>query len=187
MTSMWPENRAEDRLREVPGGPGWSPRAWRGPRQQARKAAPSQRQRLWPAGMARVAAAVAVVAVPVGAGALALAPAAAQRQAASPTVYAVFSANANCHQPLPSCQSAAIPISTATNKPGTPVKVGKGFGNTFGTGAIVFTPDGKTAYVLNWAGTVIPVSTATNRAGKPIPVGRRGRRGSASRPGWGPC
>jgi DNA-binding beta-propeller fold protein YncE len=179
VTSVWDENRVRDRLRGVLGDPGWLLRAWRGPGQRARKAVPSQRRRLCPAGMARVAAAVAVVAVPVGIGALgpapAPAPAAAQRPSASPTVYAVFSANANCHQPLPSCQHVVIPISTATNKAGKPVEVGKGPDNTFGTGAIVFTPDGKTAYVLNWAGTVIPVSTATNRAGKPIPVGRGNR------------
>ena len=38
--------------------------------------------------------------------------------------------------------------------------------------AIVITPDGKTAYVVNSApGTVIPIDTATNKAGPPIRVG----------------
>jgi YVTN family beta-propeller protein len=58
------------------------------------------------------------------------------------------------------------PITTATNEPGKPIKVGTQ------PWAIVVTPDGKTAYVVNSeTGTVTPVSTVTNRAGKPIKVG----------------
>jgi hypothetical protein len=62
-----------------------------------------------------------------------------------------------------------VPISTATNTPGKPIRVG-----TL-TGA-AFTPDGKTAYVEGHAGTVIPISTATNWLGKPIPVPMPGYR-----------
>ena len=37
---------------------------------------------------------------------------------------------------------------------------------------IAITPNGKTAYVLNFAGdTVTPIRTTTNTAGPPIPVG----------------
>jgi YVTN family beta-propeller protein len=60
------------------------------------------------------------------------------------------------------------PINTATNTAGKNIKVG------VTPGAIVVTPDGKTAYVLNLAqgdpgkGTVTPIDTATNTTGKPI-------------------
>jgi YVTN family beta-propeller protein len=58
------------------------------------------------------------------------------------------------------------PICTATNTPGRPIKVGRL------PRAIAITPDGKTAYVVNWgAGTVTPIQTATNTPGKPITVG----------------
>ena len=62
------------------------------------------------------------------------------------------------------------PINTATNTAGKNIKVG------VTPAAIVITPDGKTAYVLNLArgapgkGTVVPVNTATNTAGNPIKV-----------------
>jgi DNA-binding beta-propeller fold protein YncE len=62
--------------------------------------------------------------------------------------------------------SAVIPIDTATNKAGKPIRVGSGF-------QIAITPDGKTAYVLDRNDfTVIPVSTATNTAGRPIHFAR---------------
>src|SRR5215471_2101649 len=61
------------------------------------------------------------------------------------------------------------PISTITNKSGTPIKTGPA------PTTMVITPDGKTAYVANidnfGLGKVAPVSTATNTAGKPIKVG----------------
>jgi len=60
------------------------------------------------------------------------------------------------------------PISTATNKPGKPIRVGSS------TNAIAITPDGKTAYVASPEGpgrTVVAISTATNKAGKPIRIG----------------
>ena len=57
------------------------------------------------------------------------------------------------------------PISTATNTPGTPIRVSGGEPMTI-------TPDGKTLYVLTGSGTVVPISTATNTPGQPIRVGR---------------
>ena len=53
------------------------------------------------------------------------------------------------------------PISTVTNKAGTPITVGKR------PGQIVVTPNGKTAYVIA-GGSVVPIRTATNTALKPI-------------------
>jgi hyaluronoglucosaminidase len=60
-----------------------------------------------------------------------------------------------------------LSISTATNTPGKPIKVGAG------PWAIAITPDGKTAYVVSYyPATATPISTATNTAGKPIKVDR---------------
>ncbi len=82
-----------------------------------------------------------------------------RHRAAGPTVYAGYD-RANG-------AGAVIPVSTATNKAGKPIRIG--FGRTATTVQIAVTPDGKTAYVLNpEAFTVIPISTATNTAGKPI-------------------
>jgi YVTN family beta-propeller protein len=64
-----------------------------------------------------------------------------------------------------------VPINTATNKPGQPIKVGKL------PAAIAITPNGKTAYVVNEGdsgysdATVTPITTATNKPGPPIRVG----------------
>jgi DNA-binding beta-propeller fold protein YncE len=63
-----------------------------------------------------------------------------------------------------------IPISTATGTPGTPTRIGTGVPAE----EIVFTPDGKTAYVTNEegpTGRVVPISTATGTPGKPILIG----------------
>jgi DNA-binding beta-propeller fold protein YncE len=63
-----------------------------------------------------------------------------------------------------------IPISTATNTPGTPIRIGAGIPAE----DIAFTPDGKTAYVANFegpTGRVVPISTATGTPGKPILIG----------------
>ena len=63
------------------------------------------------------------------------------------------------------------PITTATNTPGRPIRVGEG------PLAIAVTPNGKTAYVANEgtghvdAHTVTPIQTATNKAGRGIPIG----------------
>jgi hyaluronoglucosaminidase len=62
------------------------------------------------------------------------------------------------------------PIHTATSTAGPNIKVG------VTPGAIVITPNGKKAYVLNLAGgvpgkgTVTPINTATNATGKPIAI-----------------
>ena len=62
-----------------------------------------------------------------------------------------------------------IPVATATNTPGRPVKIA-------GTPlAIAITPDGRTAYVVSLnegksSGSVIPVATATNTPGRPISI-----------------
>ena len=56
------------------------------------------------------------------------------------------------------------PISTATNKADTTIKVE--------SGVIAITPNGKTVYVYNdVTGTLTPIKTATNTAGKVIKVG----------------
>jgi YVTN family beta-propeller protein len=58
------------------------------------------------------------------------------------------------------------PISTVTNKAGTPIKVGHS------PCSMAISPDGRELYVTNqMAGTVTPVSTRTDRAGQPIKVG----------------
>jgi YVTN family beta-propeller protein len=58
------------------------------------------------------------------------------------------------------------PISTATNSPGKPVRVGSL------PHQIAITPNGRTAYVVNdISNTVTPITTATNTAGKAIHVG----------------
>ncbi len=58
---------------------------------------------------------------------------------------------------------AVIPINTATNQAGKPIKVN--------TGQITINPDGKIAYAVNEAArTVIPISTAINTPGQPIRV-----------------
>ncbi len=108
------------------------------------------------------AAAVAVVAafVPAGTGALGhlLRPAA---RPATPVVYVLIQ-----HGQSGSGTGAVIPISTATNKPGNPIAVGRG------ASAIAVKPDGSTVYVANrFSGTVTPIATASGTPGKPIKVG----------------
>ena len=56
------------------------------------------------------------------------------------------------------------PIRVATNKPGKPIHVPVGVFPV----VMVFTPNGKTAYISTVKGTVTPVDTATNTPGKPI-------------------
>ena len=58
------------------------------------------------------------------------------------------------------------PVTTATNTPGKPIKIGAI------PAAIAITPDGKTAYIADvHPGTVTPVATATNTPGRPIKIG----------------
>jgi DNA-binding beta-propeller fold protein YncE len=67
------------------------------------------------------------------------------------------------HQPEP---GRVTPISTATNKVGQPIKVGK---YPF---ALAVTPNGKVVEVIDHSlNTVTPISTVTNKAGQPIGVG----------------
>jgi hyaluronoglucosaminidase len=56
------------------------------------------------------------------------------------------------------------PIATATNTPGTPVKVG------CTPSAAAITPDGRTIYISSYPGTATPIATATGRTGKPVMV-----------------
>jgi DNA-binding beta-propeller fold protein YncE len=63
-----------------------------------------------------------------------------------------------------------IPISTATNTAGPPIKVAAE------SLSIAITPDGKTAYVVSSGSsglscTVTPISTGTDTPGPPIPLG----------------
>jgi YVTN family beta-propeller protein len=161
------EDQAEDRLRELLHDPRWSLPAWRDPEQRIRKAARRQRLRLIGMTAGAAAAAVIAVAIPVGTGALGhlLGPTAPHRTV--PTVYVAYDISHGARG-----TPVVIPISTATNTVGRPIKVGDGPTNN-AVGQIAITPGGKTAYVVNFAGTVIPISTATNRAGKPIHVGPR--------------
>src|SRR5215472_15780773 len=133
---MLGEDKAEDRLRELLRDPRWSLPKWRDPQQRIRRAA--RRQRLRITGMAAgVTAAVIAVAVPVGLGASGPTPGPAGHRPAGPTVYVAYVHG--CAHPLGACNfhsSAAaevIPISTATNKAGNPVKVGEGPSTVNGT------------------------------------------------------
>ena len=74
-------------------------------------------------------------------------------------------------------QSGTVtPILTATGTALKPIRIGKEYGQI--SSAIVFRPDGKTAYVLSstvlggGSGTVTPIRTATNTA---LPTDRRGQ------------
>jgi YVTN family beta-propeller protein len=65
-----------------------------------------------------------------------------------------------------SAACTVTPIATATNTPGPPIEVGSG------PWAFAITPDGQTAYVINfYSHSVTPIATATNTPGLPIPVG----------------
>jgi DNA-binding beta-propeller fold protein YncE len=70
------------------------------------------------------------------------------------------------HKP-PGCvgQTGEVtPISTATNMPGPPIRVG------CYPYLLAITPDGKTAWVASGNNTVTPIATATNTPGKPIKI-----------------
>jgi DNA-binding beta-propeller fold protein YncE len=58
-----------------------------------------------------------------------------------------------------------MPFDPATNSLGKPVKV------SGAPVAIVIAPDGTTAYVMSYPGTVTPIDLTTNTAGKPINIG----------------
>ena len=80
------------------------------------------------------------------------------------TVY-VANTRENTGRPA-SAPGTVTPIATATNTPGPPIEI---WDHPDG---IAITPDGKTAYVINFASaSVTPIATATNTAGTPIEVG----------------
>lgn len=71
-------------------------------------------------------------------------------------------------------RGTVTPISTATDQPGTPIRLGPDPSNGY---QMAITPDGRTLYVLDFnyqPGTlpsyVIPIDTATGRPGAPIRV-----------------
>ena len=167
------EDQAEARLRELLRDPRWSLPAGPDPEQRVRRAARRQRLRL--AGLAGVAAAAAViaVAVPAGVGVLGHTPRPEQPPAATTLYVATYNSNLHTHE------GTVVPVNTATNTPGLPIRVAGGPNAPTiadNVGKIAITPDGKTAYVsclgnLAGPGTVTPITTATNTAGKPIRVG----------------
>ena len=61
--------------------------------------------------------------------------------------------------------SGVIPVATATNTLGRPIKIGAI------PAGIAITPDGRTAYIAEGNRTVTPVATATNTPGRPIKIG----------------
>ncbi|MFI5287671.1 MAG: PKD domain-containing protein [Candidatus Dormibacteria bacterium] len=62
--------------------------------------------------------------------------------------------------------NSVTPIDTATNTAGTAIAVGTS------PGPIAITPDGKTAYVVEYqSNSVLPITLATNTPGTPIAVG----------------
>jgi hypothetical protein len=106
---------------------------------------------------------LAVVGVTVAVRVVSAAPGpAAHHRPTAPIVYVAYPGKYNSSEML-------VPISTVTNTPGKPIRVGTLAG-------AAFTPDGKTAYVEGPTGTVIPISTATSTPGKPIPVPMPGYR-----------
>ena len=117
------------------------------------------------AGSAAAAAAIAV-AIPAGIGALGHSPGpAARHQSAARTVYVPYLPDFV----KPGTLSTVIPISTATNTPGTPIRIRGPVGD------VAITPNGKTLYVAVGQNKVIPISTATGTAGQADPPRRRPR------------
>jgi DNA-binding beta-propeller fold protein YncE len=74
----------------------------------------------------------------------------------------------------PGSRQTATPISTATNRPGTPIHVGGRYDQ------VVFTPNGRTAYDVGLPREVTPISTATGKVGRLIKV--RGAAGMVVTP-----
>ena len=68
--------------------------------------------------------------------------------------------------------SDVIPIATATNKPGKPIKI-----HSMAVYGLMMNPDGATVYAIGESGAeneIVPISTATNTAGQPSNVGQAG-------------
>jgi YVTN family beta-propeller protein len=82
--------------------------------------------------------------------------------------------------PIPEGDGLVLPVTTATNDPGTPIKVG-----ALPSG-LAITPDGKTLYVPDsTANAVTPIDTATGTAGHPISTGSAGPVAILIAPGGG--
>jgi DNA-binding beta-propeller fold protein YncE len=67
--------------------------------------------------------------------------------------------------------NGVTPINIATGKAGPLIPIGNNFPEY-----IAMAPDGQTAYVTDFDGTVVPFSTATNEPGTPITVGGQPRQ-----------
>jgi DNA-binding beta-propeller fold protein YncE len=67
--------------------------------------------------------------------------------------------------------SYVIPVSTATNTPGKPIKI-----QNADTVGVLMNPDGSTVYAFAQTTTgtteIVPISTATNTPGKPVSTGQ---------------
>ena len=124
------------------------------------------RRRIREAAGVLAAVVVAVIGVTAAVRVFGAAPGpAAPHRSAAPAVYVAYAKGGGETPPLRPPPVAIIPISTATDRAGKPIRAGGG-------DQIAITPDGKTAYVANTGlNTVTPISTATNTAGKPIRVG----------------
>jgi DNA-binding beta-propeller fold protein YncE len=156
------EDKAETRLRELLRDPRWSLPTGPDPEQRVRRAAGRQRLRLAGiAGVAGVAVIAVAAAIPAGLGAFGQPPRPEQPPAA-PTLYIYSSGVGSNHAKV------VTPVNTATNTPGKPIHVG--VAGPWPAGMIVFTPDGKTAYVSTAPGPITPINTATGTPGKPIRI-----------------
>jgi DNA-binding beta-propeller fold protein YncE len=122
--------------------------------------------RRWPGWVPPLAAAAAVTAViAVAATVSSVTPGsgpAAVHRSTAPIVYVAYPGKYEFSGTL-------VPVSTATKRPGKPIRIGT-------LGGLAFTPDGKTAYVEGPTGEVIPISTATGTPGAPIHVRLPGYR-----------
>jgi len=151
----------ENKLRGLLRDPKWSvpPR----PDAQARIRQAARRQRVRKASLTGAAAGTVIVAcaaiIPATIGLLGhtRGPAAGHRPPGGSAVYVAYP------NPDPHKLGAITPISTATNKPGKPIRL------PF-NGEIASTLDGKTLYLAT-GNSVIPIKTATNKPGKPIRLG----------------
>jgi len=82
------------------------------------------------------------------------------------TAYVLADPPAKGSLPVPQGDGLVVPIATATDDPGTPIRVG-----ALPSG-LAITPDGKTLYVPDSnSNAVTPIDTATGAAGHPISTG----------------
>ena len=151
----------ENKLRGLLRDPRWSvpPR----PDAQARIRQTARRQRVRKASLTgaaagtMIAACAAIIPATIGLSGHTRGPAAGHRPPGGPAVYVAYP------NPKPHKLGAVTPISTATNKPGKPIRL------PF-NGEIASTLNGKTLYLAT-GNAVIPIKTATNKPGKPIHIG----------------